>query len=63
MGYDDFADIFGGSVKNWPSFGFLYNIGSFLKFKVQNGNIFGGIVKFQVLLGMPGIPDMFEVNR
>ena len=36
---------------------FLYILGLF-KVKIQNGNIFWA-AKFQIFLGMPGIPDIF----
>ena len=38
---------------------FLYILGFFLKINVQNGTIFGGLPKFQILFG--GIPDIPDI--
>ena len=48
-GYEDFADIFGGHHKIglvWVSF--LCILGSFFKVKVQNWDIFLGLIKFLI---------------
>ena len=65
LGYEAFVDISeGGSSQNWTLGGgsFLCILGSFLKVKVQNGNIFflrGGVVKFQIFFGVHLIFLMF----
>ena len=38
---------------------FLCILGSFLKVKVQNGGIFGGLLKIQIFFGVREIPDIF----
>ena len=57
--------FFWGSPQNWPIFrghfyAFLCILGSFLKGKVQNGGIFGGLLKFQIFFGVLEIPDIFR---
>ena len=43
LGYEDFVDIFLGSLQNWASLRvILWILGSFYKVKVQNWDIFGG---------------------
>ena len=49
--------IFGGQYKTVLFFlgwggSFLCILWSFLKVKVQNGNIFGGLLKFQIFFGV-----------
>ena len=34
-------------------------LGPFLKIKIQNGNIFGGLLKFKYYFGISDIPDIF----
>ena len=51
--YEDFVDI-SGYYRKTGLFGgsFLCILGSFLKAKAQNGEYFGGLLKFQIFLGM-----------
>ena len=39
---------------------FRCNLGSFLKDKVQNGDIFGGCYNFKYFVGVLEIPDIFR---
>ena len=60
FGYEDLVDIFWGHHK----FGLYLRVISthfsvFLKAMVQNGNIFGGLLKFQIFFGVLEIPDIF----
>ena len=45
--------IFLGVSQNWTSFwwSFLFLLASFLKVKIQYGNIFWGLLNFQTFLG------------
>ena len=62
---------FFGGHHNWVFFGgggggigsfyiiFIYFLGLFLKVKVQNWNIFGGVLYVKYFWGMPNVPDIF----
>ena len=51
--------FFGVTTKQLFGGSFIYISGLFLKFKVQNWNIFLGIAKFQTFFRVPYIPDIF----
>ena len=63
LGYEDFVHNLGGGGGHhkiglvWGSF--LCNLGSFFKVKVQNWDIFLGLLKFQIFFGVLEIPDIF----
>ena len=38
---------------------YIYFLGLFLKVKVQNWNIFGGVLYVKYFWGMPDVPDIF----
>ena len=51
-GYEDFVDIFGGSSQNWASLRVISkHFRVFIKVKVQDWDIFLGLLKFQIFLG------------
>ena len=52
LGYEDFVDIFLGHHKTGLFGGgsFLYILWYFLKVKVQNGNIFGVLLKLKIFI-------------
>ena len=50
LGYEDFVDIFLGSSQNWASLRVISkHFRVFFKVKVQDWDIFGGLLKFQIL--------------
>ena len=54
--HKDFMDIFGGHCKIGLYLGIISMfLGSFIKVKVLNGNIFGGLLKLKIFLSMPDI--------
>ena len=60
MGYEDLVDIFRVIIKLDYIYGsFLCILGSFLKVKVQNGGYFFGLLKFQIIVRVLEIPDIF----
>ena len=60
-GYEDFVDMFWGSLQNWPIFrGHFYAFQFFfLKGKVQNGGYFWQLLKFKTFFWVLEIPDIF----
>ena len=59
-GYEDFMDIFWGHRTIGLYLGVIICIlGSFLKVKVQNGDIFWGYENFKYFLRVLKIPDIF----
>ena len=49
LGYEDFVDIYWGSSQNWASFRVIsMQFRVFFKVKVQNWDIFLGLLKFQI---------------
>ena len=70
LGYDEIVDIFGGSSQLgfffWGGGGgrgsfilYIYFLGLFLKVKVQNWNIFWGVLYVKYFWGMPDVPVIF----
>ena len=48
-GYDDFVDILLGSSQNWASLRLIsMHFRGFFKVKLQNWDIFWGLLKFQI---------------
>ena len=70
LGYDEIADIFWGSSQLgffWGGRGsfilYIYFLGLFLKVKVQNWNIFLGVLYVNYFWGMPDVSViLFGVN-
>ena len=67
LGYDEIVDIFWGH-HNWAFFLdggkgsfilYIYFLGLFLKVKVQNWNIFWGVLYVKYFWGMPDVPVIF----
>ena len=59
-------DIFfwGGSSQNWASLRVIsMHFRVFFKVKVQNWDIFFGLLKFQIFVGVLEIPDIFWCER
>ena len=51
-GYEDFVDIFWGSSQNLANLRVIFmHFRVFFKVKVQNRDIFFGLLKFQIFLG------------
>ena len=49
-GNEDFVDIFGGPSQNWASLRVISkHFRVYFKVKVQDWDIFGGLLKFQIL--------------
>ena len=60
FGYEDFEDVFGGHHKIRLYLGVIsMHFWVFFKVKVQNGGYFGGLLKFQIFLGVLEIPVFF----
>ena len=67
LGYDEIVDIFWGSSQlGFCFFGgrgsfilYIYFLGLFLKVKVQNWNIFWGVLYVKYFWGMPDVPVIF----
>ena len=67
LGYDEIVDIFWGSSQLGFFFGggrgsfilYIYFLGLFLKVKVQNWNIFWGVLYVKYFWGMPDVPVIF----
>ena len=53
LGFENFVDIFWGSSQNWTKFrGHFYAFyGLFLWPRYRMGDIFGGLLKFQIFFG------------
>ena len=68
MGYDEIVGIFWGSSQLGFFFGgggrgsfilYIYFLGLFLKVKVQNWNIFLGVLYVKYFWGMPDVPVIY----